>query len=165
MKIHNQAGIATIAVVIIAALVVIGGGAAAYILTDGFGVNKPNQAGQTAATETASGDSSDASSDSGETLPSDFPANVPIYQPSSIATISTNTPAAAESYVIGFMAEGSADEVAAFYQSELSTNGWTVNQAVSSDTRFSAQNGSTIITVGVIEAGNKAVFTVTAPKE
>lgn len=107
-----------------------------------------------------SGDESSSNNNSEEeTLPADFPSNVPIYEPSELVTVSGGDTA----YIVGFTSPDSADDVLAFYLSELKSNGWT-HSAKEGDSRFNASNSNTDsdLVVHVITTSGQTVITLTA---
>lgn len=153
-----------IALIVAAVLAVAG---VAYFATDGFGSNDSTQT-QATNEDTSSSDNEqdeqEGEADDQTTLPSDFPEIVPIYQPSSVSTVNTSPSAGQTNYVVGFLTDASHEDVVDFYDQELSSNGWEI--IISNDSgRFTASNNETRVVVDVTEAGDGAVFTVTAPQQ
>ncbi len=122
------------------------------------------ESSESQANNAMSGAVAEGQGDNAKTLPSDFPGNVPIYEPSDIKTVSTNTTAAGAQYVVGFMAEGSRQDVVEFYSEELEANGWSI-MFDDGKGRFTASNGNMNIVVNVTDAGRSTIFTVTTPKK
>lgn len=163
--IKNQSGISTLATMLLIMVVLVIGGTGVYLVSQkSEEPNKSPSSNNEPAQESADHKIA-TDKGSGKVLPNDFPKEVPVFEPNKISTISTKKSAAGETYVVGFIATSSADEVRDFYQDRLSNNGWSIDRSKSSDRRFLASNGSMDIIVGINKAGNNAAFTITAPKQ
>lgn len=148
---------AVIAIIIVVVLIV--GGVVAYALTTGSNGNDENET-STSTADNSESQQNDSAQDDEDTLPADFPGSVPIYEPSSVTAVNTS----GTNYVVGFMTDSSKADVVAFYETELENNGWSV--VMSDDNgRFTAANDGMNIVADVTEAGDGAIFTVTAPQQ
>lgn len=155
MERNKQAGSAVVISIVIAGVLIIGG-VVTYALTGGSNGNDENEA----STEAVNDSTQDDNTTDEKALPADFPDSVPIYEPSSITTINTS----GSNYVVGLRTESGEDEVVVFYETELNSNDWSMLMS-GDDGRFTAANGGMNIVVDVTEAGDGAIFTITAPKQ
>jgi hypothetical protein len=98
-------------------------------------------------------------------MPADFPSDVPVYQPSTVKAAVENTTDKGKSYVIGLNVSDDVATVVSWYEAEMESAGWTINQSVKlGDGGMVAgeKDGMVlVVTVGpATEAGAKATVTL-----
>lgn len=124
MNHDSSQGIATIVVVVGVLALIVAGGVAAYFITDGFGSNKPVES--TDAQDVEDDNRPTESSSTTKEMPENMPADMPVYQPS---TILSSTNREGGGFLLDLNTTDSEEEVINWYKSELENTGWQLSEA------------------------------------
>ncbi|MDP1808675.1 MAG: hypothetical protein Q8L35_03965 [Actinomycetota bacterium] len=94
------------------------------------------------------------------TLPADFPKDVPVYKPNTVKSSMSNIVEGKKSFVVILTTKADVDAVADFYKKGLTGNGWTEKSALTGGeggTRFATlgyEKGGAMVTVTITRANN-----------